>query len=118
MSKKVAIVTGNEMYDSHLEESKFFIESITDWVDVTEEEYNILNAARYTYNYRIVVRPIDTKQVVVETIAEYLEKIKQDEEKKKVEKEKRRLASEAKLVVTREQKLKELARLKKELGEE
>lgn len=94
--RKIAIIT---TLDYGYDDYNKVIESITDWSEVTDEQYKVLYKHRTTLgNYDIIER-LDSKEFIQNTIASYLqhcakEEIRIAEEKKK--QEQRRIAAELK----------------------
>ncbi len=122
---KIAIITTKDHYVSSgyddYSDSKQLIDSITDWAEVTEEEYNALRAYQYQGNYRVLERPVDTPDFILKTVESYkkhVAKLKQDEEAAKKKREEdaaaRKIKKQAK---DTQSKRAMLEKLKKELGE-
>lgn len=88
--KKVAIIYVSDRYDD-CDNYHLIIQSITDWVEVTTEEHNILINASYKSGYnetfKVIEQPIDQPAFVKKTVAEHLEFARIEEEKHKKEKE-------------------------------
>lgn len=94
MTHKIAIIKTREVdhYDSGYDDysSIKIIESITDWCEVTDEEFSTLQMASGRLGFVVLEQPTDTKAFVAKTIAEYTalaraEKERQAEEKRKRE---------------------------------
>lgn len=126
MSHYIAIIYGRELsqYDSYHDDysTMKIVESITDWEEVTDEEFKILRFQSSRMNYSIIVRPTDTKKFIAKTIADYLAVAKVEEEKAVKEKKEREDAALArkfkKELKDRASKEKMLAKLVQELGPE
>lgn len=91
MTHKIAIITTSDHYhqDDYDSYSKV-IDSITDWADVSDEDYRTLQAASGMLNYRILEQPADLPKFVAKTVADYkawalAAEAKAAEEKKKRE---------------------------------
>jgi len=124
MSHKIAIIISREFYCSGEYDDDYhkIVESITDWEEVSDEEFRTLKFASQKLNFQLLERPVDTKAFVAKTIKDYLaiskaEEIREAEEKKKREDAAltRKMKKELK---DRESKLKMFKKLKEELGEE
>jgi hypothetical protein len=93
MTHKIAILKTREFtnysdYDGYSVEK--IIESITDWTEVSDEDFKILVNFSTSKGFVVLEQPVDTKTFVAKTVAEYLIfvealKRRQEEEKKKRE---------------------------------
>jgi hypothetical protein len=119
MTRKIAIIKTTDFYDG--DSYKTIINSITDWQEISDEEFDLLNKANYRSNgFTILEQPINTKEFIAKTIADYLKVAREQEviwaeEKKKREEAtaRRKLKKEAKTKGEREKLFKEL---QKEFG--
>ena len=123
MTKKIAIVLVKEYFPSYDDYNEVqLIQSITDWEEVSDNDYEILRQAQNQFSYRIVEQPLDTPKFIAKTIADWKRIAKEEATRqKKLKEEAAKKALEKKL--KKEQRAKEtkrqlLARLKEELGEE
>jgi hypothetical protein len=119
-TRKVAIIVTSERYHDYDNYDRI-INSITDWSEVTEDEYKTLVQASHVSGFRVLERPSDERAFIENTVASYLEaaqEAKKRSEREKAEREaatlQRRLKKEAK---TKEQRLKLLQELKQEFPE-
>jgi len=125
MTHKIAIIYGRDIsnYDSYHDDysTMKIIESITDWEEVTDEEFKTLQFASSRLGFSILERPVDTKKFIAKKIADYLAIAKAEEAKAEEERQKREEAALArkfkKELKDRASKVKMLERLKAELGE-
>ena len=106
--KKIAIIQYNyqDFYNDDFYSSKAVVESITDWTEVTDEEYKILkNGMRHVNGkyYAVIERPENEPQFVKETVKSYLDKIKKLE-KARVDAQKRHEAKAQEAKEKRERK--------------
>ncbi len=124
MSHKIAIITvGYKSYDydeyGQVGHSRV-VESITDWDEVTDEEFKYLRAMESKLGYHVIERPSDTPSFISKTVADYKVYVKAEKKRMAAEKEKRekealarKIKKEAKTKVEKE---KMLAKLADELG--
>lgn len=116
---KIAILFTTEMYDRYEDYSKV-IDRVTDWEVVSEEDYQILCENRYKKGFEIVEIPINQTEFIQQTVASLLAEAKEEKEAKRKEKQRQAdvaRANRAKNEATaRDNKLKQLAKLQKELG--
>lgn len=88
MTRKIAIIktrTFNYYSDYDDYSRQMIAESITDWEEVSDEDFNVLLSAAGLYNYQVIEQSTDVKNFIGKTIADY---------KKFVEKENKRIAEE------------------------
>lgn len=83
--KKIAIVSPKLDYD--YESNDRIIESITDWSEVTDEEYKLLYAYCRNYNYSIIERKDIQPEFILKTIAQAKEEARFLQEKLQKQKE-------------------------------
>jgi hypothetical protein len=121
MSRKIAIITTREYYSGYDgEDYNKIVESITDWEEVSDEDFKTLQFAAGRMNFQILEQPTDMKKFVAKTIADYkavalAEAAAMAEEKRK--REEAALARKFKKELKdRESKLKMLKKLQEELG--
>ena len=85
--RKIAIIyTHNDYYGDYDEHSRTIIDSITDWSEVTQEEFTLLNQASYKGQFKLIERPLDEMKMIKKTVAEHLKMLKEEEEKRLEEK--------------------------------
>lgn len=121
MTHKIAIITTlNVEYDDYGDSYTKVIDSITDWEDVSDEEFKVLQFAAPRLGFRLIERPTDMKKFVAKTIADYKTIAKAEAERAEEEKKKREEAALArkfkKELKDKESKLKMLKKLQEELG--
>ena len=96
MNRQIAIIshTLNTDYSDYTK----VIESITNWSEVTEEEFQLLKKYQYKNSHIQVLERLDVGGMIPNTVEEYLQKAKTEEEKRiKAEAEKTRKAEAARL---------------------
>jgi len=121
MSHKIAIIISREFYSGDYNEDYHkIIESITDWQEVTDDEFKSLQYASGRLGFQLIEQPVDMKKFVAKTIKDYLAIAKAEEERAAEEKRKRDEVALArkfkKELKDRESKLKMLKQLQEELG--
>lgn len=87
MTRKIAIIKTREFntgYDGTYSTLKL-IDSITDWTEVSDDDYEMLSSASHSMNFTVIEQPIDTEVFISKTVKDY---------KALVEKEKKRAAEE------------------------
>lgn len=123
MAHKIAIIKSRTFenysdYDSY--SIQRIVESITDWEEVSDEEYQMLTSAANRSGYQVLEQPVDAKKFIAKTIAEY--KAFVQAENARMAEEKRIRAEEAlqrkfkKELKDKASKEKMLAKLSEELG--
>jgi len=122
MSRKIAIITSRDVYSNYGDDSNTIINNITEWTEVTHEDYLLLQkASACQYNFAILEQPVDTPAFIAKTIADYLEVAKAEEAKADADKKKRAAQTLARKhkneLKNRESKLALLNKLKAELGQ-
>lgn len=125
MTHKIAIITTRDStrgYGDDYDDYGKIIDSITDWEEVSDEDYKTLVYASARLNFKIIEQPTDTKAFIAKSIADYTaiakaEAIRAAEEKKK--REDAALARKFKKELKdKDSKLKMLKKLQEELGSE
>lgn len=97
--KQVAIIITREVLTSSDDYQDTCIKiagSITEWSEVTDEQYEILKRAQaydYHHNFVLIERPQDEKKFIEATVAGYLKWAKKVEDDRKAEEQKRKDAS-------------------------
>lgn len=90
MTHKIAIIK-TRTFENYSEYDSYsiqrIVESITDWEEVSDDDYNLLVSASSRSGYQVLEQPTDTKKFIGKTISDY---------KKFVEEENARLAEEKK----------------------
>lgn len=102
MSRQIAIINIREIRDYDHDSFKTIIaSSITDWSEVSDEEYQLLTQYSWRGKFTIVERLDITKDFVGTTVQEYKEMAKKEkaredkEEKDRLKKKKERAAAKA-----------------------
>lgn len=121
MTHKIAIITTRDgSYDSYNEEYIKIIDSITDWENVSDEEFSTLQFASPRLGFKLIERPTDIKKFIAKTITDYKAIAKAEEERAAEEKKNREEAALQrkfkKDLKDKASKEKMLARLSEELG--
>lgn len=96
MTHKIAIIKSRtfENYSDYDDYSiQRIVETITDWEEVSDEDYRILVAAQSRHNFQVLEQPVDTKQFIAKTISEYREFVKAEEKRLAEEKRQREEAA-------------------------
>lgn len=122
---KIAIITTRDInipdYDGY-DSTVTIAQSITDWEEVTDDEFKMLQQASWRVGFKIIERPIDTPKYIAKTIADYKAIAAAEEAKVAEEKAKREAAAlERKFkkeLKDKASKEKMLAKLSEELGVE
>jgi len=121
MTHKIAIITTRDCcYNDYDDEYSKIIDSITDWEDVSDEEFQTLKFASSRLGFALLERPSDMKKFIAKTITDYMAIAKAEAERAEVEKKKREEAALQrkfkKDFKDKASKEKMLARLSQELG--
>jgi hypothetical protein len=125
--RKVAIIKGRELcfgYNDYDDTYSKVANSITDWTEVTDEEYDLLvKAQRYDCHdfFTIIERPIDEPKFIANSVADYVKWAKKEQDKRDAEEAARReLALQRKLkreAKTKADRQKMYEKLQQEFGE-
>jgi len=127
MNRKIAIITGREIstysdHDDDYSSPRRVVESITDWEEVSEEDYRLLLSCQNYLNFSIIEQPTNQKQFIEKSIASWKKRCEETQrlqlEQKQAREAKALAAKIKKQARTREAKLKLLEQLKAELGEQ
>lgn len=123
MTHKIAIITtGYQCVDQYGDDYRRVVESITDWEEVSDEDFKCLKSMEGRLEFAVIERPVDTRSFVKKTVADYKAYAKAEE--KRLEEEKRKREEKArerkfkKELKDKESKKALLEKLKAELGEE
>lgn len=94
MSRYIAIIKSREYYSGDYDEyNNKLIESITDWEEVSDEDFKALQAASYRLEFTLLERPTNVKAFVAKTIEDYKKLVKADNERIEQEKKAREEAA-------------------------
>jgi len=123
MTRKIAIIITKDYYPGYGDDGQeTLLQSITEWEEISDEDFNILSDAQWTMNFRILEQPTEPPKFIAKTISDWKKLVKEQAEKeKKLKEEAAKKALEKKLkkeLKAKETKKQLLERLKKELGEE
>lgn len=91
--RKVAVILHRYSYDTYSDYDKI-IEKITDFAEVTNEDYNLLVQASHEQGFQILEVPINQQEFIANTVADYLKIAKAEEEKRRKEEAKRKAQRE------------------------
>jgi hypothetical protein len=122
MTHKIAIITSRNVYERYGDDYSTIINSITDWTEISDEDFNLLQkASTQQYEYAVLEQPVDTPAFVAKTIADYLVIARAEEARRAAEKKKRDAKAlenkHKKELKDRESKLALLQKLQAELGQ-
>lgn len=116
---KVADIWNQDEYDGY---STKVAESITDWEDVSHEDFLLLKAAEYKFEYKVIERITDLPTFIPKTIADYKAILLKEQQEREAAEKKRKDAALAKKIKKeakdKEGKLALFKKLKEELGDE
>jgi hypothetical protein len=123
MTRKIAIITTRDYtrgYGDDYDDYGKIIESITDWEEVSDEDYKTLQYAAPRLNFAIIEQPTDTKKFIAKSIADYTAIAKAEAIREAEERQKRADAALArkfkKELKDKDSKIKMLKKLQEELG--
>lgn len=121
MHKVAIILTEYRNLDAYGDEYVRVISSITDWAEVSYEDFTLLKAREKTRgDFVVLEQPIDTEMFIKQTVAEQLACIKEQERFAAEKAAKRKAAAEAKRykreLADRESKMALLKKLQEELS--
>lgn len=91
--RKVAIVIGLESYDYDSDSYRTVATSITDWVEVSDDDYKILIDNQWRSNFRVIEQPKHPEDFIKKTVADYLKAAKEEQLRQEAEKKKREEAA-------------------------
>lgn len=123
MPHKIAIIKTREYalgYGDEYDGYGKIVDSITNWEEVTDEEFKSLQLASYKFGFSIIEQPVDTKAFIVKTVADYKKLAAEEDRQREEEKRKREEAAlqrkYKKELKDKASKEKMLAKLAAELG--
>jgi len=122
MSHKIAIITTRDTcFDRYGDDYGVVINSITDWAEVTDQEFQDLCQASAYLNFHIIEQPTDINEFIPNTINEWKKKAQAEKEKREREQKARDQKAlerkHKKQLKDVESKKKLLEQLRAELGE-
>ena len=121
MTHKVAILITTYTYNDYSGGYDQIINSITEWEEISHEDFIILIQASYRKGFKILEQPTVSKEFIAKTVTEEIAKAK--EENKKLEEEKAARTEAARLkkykkdLKDKDSKLALFKKLQEELGE-
>lgn len=86
--RKIAIITIHDDYRSDYDNYDRIVHSITDWAEVTDDEFFALKNASYRKGYTVIEQQIDQDGFIKRTVAEYLAECAKEAAKEAERKEK------------------------------
>jgi hypothetical protein len=93
---KIAIIKTREFSDYHNYDdysTRKIIESITDWDEVSDEDFNVLTQIGPRLGFVILERPANTPAFIAKTVADYKEMVRAEERRLAAEKKARENAA-------------------------
>ncbi len=93
MHKIAIITTGYENYDQYGDSYGIIVNSITDWAEVSDEEFKCLKAMETQLGYHVIERPLNMDDFVKKTVADYLVYVQAEEKRRAEEKARREQAA-------------------------
>ena len=128
MTRKVAILLTTDVYD-YDDNVRDIVNSITEWEEISHEDFAVLQKASYRRGFKILEQPQDTKDFIAKTVSEEVARAKEEavrakEEAVRLEKEKLARAEAAKFkkynkdLKDKASKIALLKKLQAERGEE
>jgi len=122
MAHKIAIIITKNCYYNYGDDYETILQSITNWEEVTDEEFDDLVQASYRMGFQIMEQPAEPKKFIAKTISDYKTLVKEEKRKEAEEKKKRADAAlvrkHKKELKDRESKLALIKKLQAELGPE
>lgn len=123
--RKIAIIKSRDFYENGPAYDEYsmvtVINSITEWSEVTEEEFKLLQLALPRVGCSMLERPLDEKAFIAKTVADYVAIARAEEEKRAAEKKQREDAARERAMKRQLKTVKDkkalLEKLKAELGE-
>ena len=121
MTHKVAILITSDVYD-YDDDYRHIVNSITEWEEISHEDFAVLQKASYRKGFKILEQPVDIKDFVAKTVSEEIARAKEEAIKLEEDKVKRaeaaRLKKYKKDLKDKESKIALLKKLQEELGNE
>lgn len=123
MTRKIAIIITRDYCPGYGDDGyETLLHSISDWEEVSEEDFKILTDAQWKMNFRVLEQPTEPPKFIAKTVDDWKKLVKEEAAReKKLKEEAAKKALEKKLkkeLRAKETKKQLLARLKAELGEE
>lgn len=122
MAHKVAILLTEDVYDYHDDGYDRIVKSITEWEEISHEDFLVLQAASYRKGFKVIEQPLIPKDFIAKTVSEEIARAKAEAIKLEEEKARRaKIAQEKKYkkdLKDKESKIALLKKLQEELGNE
>ena len=122
MTHKVAILITTDTYNDYSGNYDQIINSITEWEEISHEDFLVLQSASYRKDFKVLEQPVDAPAFIAKTVSEEIARAKAEAIKIAEEKVKREEAAKLKKykkdLKDKESKLALLKKLQAELGEE
>ena len=123
MTHKIAIIKTHEYCPGYGDNGyEMIVQSITEWEEVTDDEFKTLRAASSRLGFMVLEQPTEPKKFIAKTVADYKAYVLAEEARMAEEKKKRaEVALERKFkkeLKDKDSKLKMLKKLQEELGVE
>lgn len=119
--RKIAIIFTTESYGSD-DDIRRVVESITDWTEVSEDDFKVLQNESWRGKFQVLERPLNDGEFVKKTVADHIKAAKQEKERQAAEKAVREQKAlerkHKKELKDKESKLKLLKQLQEEFGVE
>jgi hypothetical protein len=93
MTHKIAIITTAELYYNYGDDRNVVVDSITDWTEVSDEEFKMLSVAQNSLGFTLLEQPTDVPKFVAKTVADYLQMVENQKKKDAEEKLRREEAA-------------------------
>lgn len=120
MTHKVAILLTTESYNDYSDDYHQVLSSISEWEEISNEDFVVLQSASWRKGFKILEQPADPKQFIARTVSEEIARAKDEELKLEAEKikraEKARLRKYQTDLKDKDTKLALLKKLQAELG--
>jgi hypothetical protein len=121
MMRKIAIITNStHCFDQYGDDYSRVVDSITDWTEVSDEDYRALATMQHKLGFNLIEQPTDTGVFIGKTVAAYIAYAKAEEIAQETAKKQREAAAldrkYKKELKDKDSKEKMLAKLIDELG--
>lgn len=94
MTHKIAIIKTFDYCPGYGDDGmETIVQSITDWAEVTDDEYKTLYAASRNLGFKIIEQPVDLPKFIAKTVADYKAWALAEEAREAAEKKKREQAA-------------------------
>ena len=124
MAHKIALIKLEDTYsyDSYGDSIyNVIVNSMTEWEEVSHEDFVMLKAAEGRFNYRVIELITDLHTFIPKTISDYKEMLRKEEQAREAEKKKREATNLAKKMKKdlkdKESKIELFKKLQAELGD-